>query len=197
MKKLFDITCDERLFTFSTDGELRFEDNEVTVTGKIHIQEHVDGELKEIHVNRTTWPGYRLNERDAFEESVCGYFNDSMAYQLSDVCGDLKDLKQRFMRQILDVDGQPVNERFASSTYVGSWHSLFLCTDKFAYYINDSGDCVMTFTQTGNIISDNSFATDGLMASVDNCRTGKETLLWASELFSFEDFPEEETDKTA
>lgn len=149
----------------------------------------VKGEqAKEFIPKAVSWTGRRLTQDDALEQSVSAYLNGDPRYEFSQVAQDIEAFKNEHIKTACTACGRDIADKYFREGYA---HDLLLATDKAVYYAFDD-TAVMLSAEDGSLISDNYFAEDGFMSSIEDVVLGKEKEIYAA---GFLDELKEETAK--
>lgn len=136
-----------------TDGDIKFSDLKLTVNGE------------PTEPRAFTWAGNACKVQDYLENYIY-------------LAPELEDVVAANYEPVITVNGIPVS-RYVLGGFLDKY-LLMMVTSEFIYYANDYEELLMLRTSNHEVVSNNSFAENGLDASVLGISEGKEELLWGA-----------------
>ena len=188
----FPVEGERRQFRF--DGQIEriplhlLEKEKVTMEFEdVKILEFINGSYEPFMITNKTWTGYQIDEDDAFADVLSRYSRNVSGFEALYVHDSIRAVLEKLETgDIIAENGRNIPKEVINGFFVGSSGSfdilgLLLVTDKYTYYAVDENDAIMLDTATGELISDNYFASVGLYDSLEAIKTGEETLIYAEE----------------
>lgn len=128
-----------------------------------------------------TWIGRKYDVCDMIQDFLAKQIQHSLLYKSLYIEEGLKELIDSFHSDIaLTFNELPIPRRVLSNDMFDVYE-LQLVTSEFIYYMNYDR-CLMLSADSHEVVSDNYFASEGFIDSVDNIRNGnaEETLIWGT-----------------
>ena len=188
----FPVEGERRQFRF--DGQIERiplhlpEKEKVTMEFKdVKILEFINGSYEAFEVINKSWTGRQLDEDDAFADVLSRYSRNMSGFEALYVHDVLREVLEKLETgDIVLENGRKVPKEVINGFFIGSSGSfdvlgLLLVTDKYTYYAVDENDAIMLDTATGELVSDNYFASVGFFDSLEAIKTGEEKLIYAAE----------------
>lgn len=149
-----------------TDGDIKFSDLKLTVNGE------------PTEPRAFTWAGNACKVQDYLENYMSALSRNDQTCRKIYLAPELEDVVAANYEPVITVNGIPVS-RYVLGGFLDKY-LLMMVTSEFIYYANDYEELLMLRTSNHEVVSNNSFAENGLDASVLGISEGKEELLWGA-----------------
>lgn len=168
---------DRRHFIINADGfGLDFDGLHMDVgANDFELLEVEDGQAHNFEPTAVSWSGHRITQQDAIYDCVSGFLNNDPHYDFAYVDSDIESFKEENIQVVCSVNGRDIGDKYFHNEYA---YDLLLVTDKAVYYSYDDA-AVMLSADDGSLISDNYFAEEGFMTSVEDILRGEEREIYA------------------
>lgn len=126
-----------------------------------------------------TWAGRKYTATDMIEFLISALIKGDETYTKLNLESGLQELVNDYLTDdkiAIAVNGKKIPKRILTNTMY-DLYQLILVTDAYIYYVHED-QTYMLSTEDHTVISDNYFAEVGYWDSVENVKSGKETLLW-------------------
>ena len=123
-----------------------------------------------------TWAGRKYTPEDMIQGFMASMIRKCSIYTNIYLDAKLQEIVAFYDESALTVNGLDIPKRILDESMY-CLYELTLVTQEFIYYIYDDS-CLMLCTKNHEVVSDNYFASVGYWDSVEDIKTGKETLLW-------------------
>jgi hypothetical protein len=145
------------------------------VTAKIY-----KGNIKEDYSPKgESWAGQKYDASDMMEFFIAALIRGDKTYEKIYLNEDIENLINSYMSEeeiAITINNKNIYKRILPKNMY-SLYQLMLVTNEFIYY-GQEDSVIMLDINTRTIVSDNYFAEVGYFDSVENIKSGKETLLW-------------------
>lgn len=140
-----------------------------------------DGKEESYTPTGTTWAGRKYVVNDMIESVISALIMGNTLFTKIYLDNGLQEILDSYMRDdniAITVNGLKI-PKVILGRHLYDLYQLTLVTDTFIYYYSDEDDAMLMLrTEDHSIVSDNYFAEVGYTDSIENVKSGKETLLW-------------------
>ena len=138
-----------------------------------------DGTEKDFVPSGATWTGHRYDVSDMIQDFLAKQIIYNGLYKAVYVEEGLQELIDWFHREIALISNNLQIPKRILYNDMYDLYELELVTSEFIYYMYDE-HCLMLRTDNHDVVSDNYFASEGFMASVENIgeELSEEKFLW-------------------
>ena len=169
MKKIFDVLWDSKEYVELFVDDV-FEAPELNADSIKYDKLTCFVNNQEVEVTGTTWAGYTLDKDDLLRKLIAEYVNNATYISFNYVADEVKALKENNL-YIYTSKGRGVPD-----VYYNEWFEKYDCmidytaydSSEFVLYVNGDDEGVLLNAETGETISDNNFAIDGVLDDLSN-----------------------------
>ena len=140
---------------------------------ELEIFEVKEGKKEIFKPKGHTFSGNKLDCQDAIGDVIARYSRNEQGLTILYMHNDIKNFVDEYKKEFITVENREIPYKVLHGSFP-SVYNLLLITDFYTYYISEDDECLMLDTATGEVISDNYFASVGYEQSLESIEEGGE-----------------------